>query len=273
MLVRAFWPGRDVGLEVHRLPSPSFPVEAWLRVGNGSGIALGNDNSDFALDARLDAVFGRAAPRSDARRFFGVRVGAGLHKESAEDRLGIRGATADGFLFYRPTIVYGSRHVAESHAQVLAGPVQIRAELAVAKEGRAKDTDGNPNTPRVVQDPIRSSGGSVEVAWMITGQHRSPGQWPASLPGRRFGIGALEVGARFERLDLGLGAEGVARGGAKTGAFSVRWWATSFCALSAAAYYTAFEVPPIEEPNQKDSWLGLFRATFQVPAAEPAGAR
>lgn len=268
MLVRAFWPGRDVGLEVHRLPSASFPIEAWLRVGNGSGIALGNDNSDFALDTRLDAVFGRAIPSSDARRFWGFRLGAGLHLESAEDRLGIRGAIADGFQFYRPVIVFGQRYVGEAHSQILLGPVQLRLELAVAKEARAKDNDGNPNTPRVPQDPIRSSGGSIEAAWMLTGEHRSPGRWPKGLPGRTWGVGALELAARLERLDLGRNASDVTPGGASTGVVALRWWATTFCALSAAAYYTKYDTAPIEEPDTTRSWLGLIRATFYVPGFE-----
>ncbi len=151
MVTRAFWPGFDAGLEVHRLPTPRLPIEGWLRVGNGSGSALGNDNNDYALDARLDAVFGRALPGAPARLPFGLRFGVGGHLESAEDRLGITGSTADGFLFYRPPTVSGPRHVVESHLVVYAGPVKLTVEGAMAKEGRSR-------TPTVTRDTSRLPG-------------------------------------------------------------------------------------------------------------------
>ncbi|HVK65690.1 MAG TPA: hypothetical protein VM694_14505 [Polyangium sp.] len=265
MIVRALWPGRDVGLEVHRLPTPSLPLEAWLRVGNGSGSVLGNDNSDFALDARLDVALGRANPMAKGTPLFGLRLGAGIHVESAEDRIGVRGTTADGFIFYRAATVYGPRRVAEAHTAAYLGPVRILGEIGLAKESRAKDTDGNPATARVAQDAIRSVGGFVEVAWMLTGQRRAPGIWPTERPGRAWGLGALELAGRFERLSLGQGARDVAPGGATSVSAAVRWWAARFCAISAAGYVTAYDTAPIEEPGTTRSWLGIVRATFHVP--------
>ncbi|MFT3774826.1 MAG: porin [Minicystis sp.] len=269
MVARAFWPGYDAGVEVHRLPTPAVPLEAWLRFGNGSGSALGNDNSDFALDVRLDAVFGRAAPWAKRDAPFGLRMGAGLHAEAAEDRLGITGTTADGYAFYRAQTVSGPRYVGEGHVVVLAGPVKIDAEIAVAREGRSKDTDGNPDTPRVPQDPIYSRGGFVEAAWMITGQRRTLGAWPVRTPWNVWDWGAVEVAARFERIDLERGARDVTAGGATAGAAAVRWWMTSFLSLSAAAYFTAYDIPPVEDPMTKRAWLGLLRATVRVPT-DPA---
>lgn len=266
MVTRAFWPARDVGVEVHRLPSPALPIEAWLRGGNGSGSVLGNDNSDYAIDARLDAVFGRAMPDASPDLTFGLRVGGGLHAESAEDRPGVRGTTADGYLFYRSQTVNGPRRVAEAHLVALAGPIKLTAEVAHARESRAKDTDGNPDTPRVAEDPVSSSGASVEIAWMAIGAWRTPGVWPAAAPsGAAFLPGALEVAGRLERLDLSYGARDVAPGGATAGAAAVRWWAAPFVALSVAGYLTLYDVPPIESPGETRSWLGLVRATFHAP--------
>jgi len=115
MTVLAFWPGRDLGAEIHKLPTAALPLEGWLRVGNGSGAVLGNDNSDFAVDARLDVALGRARPGADSSQLFGVRLGTGLHLDSVEDRPGITGETADGFTFYRPPTVTGPRRIAEAH--------------------------------------------------------------------------------------------------------------------------------------------------------------
>jgi len=265
MIVRALWPSRDVGLEVHRLPTRSMPLEAWLRVGNGSGSVLGNDNSDFALDARLDVALGRANGDVSGAPFFGLRLGSGVHVENAEDRLGVRATSADGFLFYRSPTVFGPRYVAEAHASLYLGPVRIQGELGTARESRAKDTDGNPDTPRVPLDSIRSTGGFVEAAWMLTGQRRSPGVWPTVSPGRSWGFGALELAGRFERISLGRGARDIEPGGATSASFALRWWATRYGALSAAGYVTAYDVAPIEEPGTTRSFLGIVRATFHVP--------
>lgn len=265
MVTTAFWSGRDLGVELHKIATPSFPIEAWLRAGNGSGAVLGNDNSDFSMDARLDVALGRAMPGAPAALPFGLRLGAGLHLDSVEDRPGVTGATADGFTFYRPPTVTGPRRVAEAHAVLFAGPVQLTAGAAIAHESRSKDTDGNPETPRVPLPEIASRGGFAEAAWMITGHHRTPGAWPVATRWNVWDWGALEVAGRVERLDLGQGAPDVEPGGATTGALSLRWWATSFAALSAAFYAHAYDRPPIEEPERNDTWLALLRLTMRAP--------
>jgi phosphate-selective porin OprO/OprP len=247
--------GYDAGVEVHRLPTRRVPLEGWLRVDNGSGSALGNDNNSFALDARLDAAFGRARAEASARERFGLRFGAGVHFESAEDRLGIAGTTADGFLFYRPPTVSGPRHVVEGHVVAFAGPVKLTVEGALAEEGRSKDTDGNPTAPRVAEDAVISRGGSVELGWMIFGPWRRHGAWPVQTPVQTWDWGALELGGRIERLGLGMGARDVTVRGATSASVAVRWWATSFAALSAATYFTAYDTPPIEEPDRSSAWL------------------
>jgi phosphate-selective porin OprO and OprP len=265
MVVTAFWPGRDLGAEIHRMPTDSFPVEAWLRAGNGSGAVLGNDNSDFAADMRLDVVLGRARPDSAPSSFFGLRLGGALHLDSVEDRPGISATTAGGFTFYRPATVSGARRVAEAHAVVFAGPVKLSGEIAVAHESRSKDTDGNPDTARVPLPQVMSAGGYVEAAWMIFGPRRAPGAWPVRAPWNEWDWGGLELAGRFERLELGKGAPDVQAGGGTCAAVAVRWWATSYAALSSAFYGYAYDVPPIEEPDRKDSWVALLRLTMRAP--------
>lgn len=100
---------------------------------------------------------------------------------------------------------------------------------------------------------------------MLTGQRRTPGSWPVSTPWNRWDWGALEIAGRLERLELARGAVDVAPGGATAGAAAVRWWATSFAALSAAFHGYAWDVPPIEEPGRKDTWMGLVRLTMRTP--------
>lgn len=265
MVVTAFWPGRDLGVEIHKLPTLSLPVEAWLRVGNGSGAVLGNDNSDFAVDMRLDVALGRARPGAGTTSFFGLRLGGGLHLDSVEDRPGVTGATAGGFVFYRPPTVSGPRRVAEAHLVAYAGPVKVSGELALAHESRSKDTDGNPDTARIPLPETTSAGGYVEAAWMIFGPRRAQGAWPVTTPWNEWDRGGLELGARFERIDLGKGAPDVEAGGATSGAVALRWWATSYAALSAAFHGYLYDAPPIEEPDRKDTWVAMLRLTMRAP--------
>jgi phosphate-selective porin OprO and OprP len=250
---------------VHRLPTLRLPIEAWVRVGNGSGTALGNDNSDYALDARLDVALGRAVSYAPASRPFGLRFGSGLHAEVAESRLGISGTTADGFLFYQPATVSGPRYVTEAHLVAYGGPVKLTAEAALGKESRSESLSGNPDAPSVSLAPVTSRGAVLELSWMITGPWRRHGMWPVQSPVGTWDWGALELGARVERLDLERGAHDVTPGGATSGSAALRWWVTSFVATSVAGYYTAYDTAPFVEPGRTKSWLGIFRVTARLP--------
>ena len=235
--------------------------------------ATGQLGSVAKLDlagAEVDFITGLKKPvgvlaSAWARERFGLRFGAGVHLESAEDRLGISGTTADDFLFYRPPTVSGPRHVVEAHLVAYAGPVKLTAEGALAKEGRSKDTDRNPETPRVAQDAVISRGGAVELAWMIFGPWRLQGSWPVQTQVQTWDWGALELAGRVERSGLGMPARDVTAGGATAASIAIRWWATSFAALLAATYFTAYDAPPIEEPDRSSAWLGIVRATARLP--------
>ncbi|MCP3099256.1 hypothetical protein LZ198_10275 [Myxococcus sp. K15C18031901] len=268
-LDQAFWPRRDLGLEVRWSPS-TLPLETWVRVGNGSRSPLGNDNQLPALDARLDGRWGRSAgaPLS----FWGARVGAGVHVESAFDRAGIGGTGPQGFVYYRPPPVSGARTVTEAHARLDAGRLRVAAEAAAAWEHRDRDTDGNPSTPREVLPTMQSQGASLEVSYVAWGQPRGDGPfWPQAsasdddaletLRAGKVPDGALELAARVERLWLGRGAPDVQSGGSLNGALAVRWWTTSFLGLGVAGYVLRYDTAPLEEPDRRTSWLVLARTT------------
>ena len=258
---RALTPGRDAGLELHLFPEQA-PVEAWLRVGNGSGSFAGNDNPQLSFDGRLDLAFGRANRWGSRGEVFGLRAGVGHHREEAADRLGVEASLASGFVFFRPVTVSGLRQVSEAHLLLQLGPLQLLAEGGLAIEGRSRDDDGNPATPRETLEPTSSAGGAAELAWMITGEHRRSGLWPIEQPKRRFG--AFEVAGRAERLKLSTRASDVTPGGATSGALALRWWYSGSLALGASGYFIAYDVAPLETPDRNSSWLGLVRATVSL---------
>lgn len=273
---RAFWPGRDVGLEGHLLPIPA-PVELWARVGNGSDGVLGNEfGGGLSGELRADLVLGRGraqaawrapsglTPGLFADRRLGGRVGLGARLERAGDRHGIRGLTSTGFLFHRAPPIIGRRRVAHATGQLWAGPLNASVELATARESRSIDTDGNPATPRQAQPAITSTGAAAELAWAITGEHRVPDAW--LLPNGRdpwTGRG-LELAVRGERLWLSRGARDVAGGGAAGGSAALTAYLGRSLSISAQGHVLRYDRPPIELPGERWSWVALLRTTVSL---------
>lgn len=256
--VRALWPLRDLGAEVV-WRSEQAPIDLFLRASNGSAGWVANDDDLLALTARLDLALGRAR---DPSAPFGLRVGGAVIYEDVLDRPGMAGQTPWGFAFQRVPSVSGERLVLAGHLRADLGPVSLIAEGGWAREGRARDTDGDPNTPRVPQDPMRAGGVSAEVWWTVWGPWRRQNLWPISQdapPG-----GAVEVAARFERLWVGQGTSQVTGGGALGGAISTRWWISEAFAVGASGHYYDLDQPPVDDPSATSSWLVMGRVTAHL---------
>lgn len=280
-VVSSFRVRRDVGVDVHFMPR-HLPIEAWLRVGNGSGSPLGNDSMTPAGYANLDWVVGRARPRfAGGERDFGLRIGVSGLIESVRDRDGIIGQTPFGFVYFRPIVVSGLRGVGEGHAIVYLGPFRFTAEGAVARESRSRDTDGNPATPREALPAMASYGLTTELAWVIRGAPRVVGRAPEGSRGPDGGWngGAIEAALRYDGMWLGREADDVRPGGSQGGAATIKWWATDFFATTLAGYAIHYDVPPIEEPSESWSWGLVARASFfwglpgQAAAARSRGSQ
>lgn len=255
MVARAWWPGRDAGVALH-LGSPTLPVEAWLRLGNGSRSPLGNDDPEPAGDARVDLVLGRA--RDAGAAAWGLRLGIGGHLQPIEDGAGLSASLPTGYTFWRSPAVSGDRWIAEAHLMGQAGPVQLTVEGARAEEGRSEDTDGNPLTPRAAQAAVGSWGGAAELAWMIVGEPRGVGGWPA---GDTLGV---ELSARGERVSLGEGAADVEPGGATGFEAAARLWTPPGLALGASGGWFTFDTAPFDEPDVTETWFILGRVTARL---------
>lgn len=263
-VVTSFRVDRDLGADVHFTPH-EVPLEGWLRVGNGTGSPLGNDNALPAGYGALDLVLGRAWVGAPAnQRALGIRLGGSTLVESTRDRDGIAGRTSLGFVYFRPTVVSGLRVVAEGHAVAYAGPVRLTIEGAVARESRSKDSDGNPATPRVDLDAISSYGLTTEVAWVLLGLPREVGKAPrarSSADGAWSG-GAVELAARYDGMWLARRARDVRVGGSQGGALALKWWPMDFMAATLAGDVTRYETAPLEEPDTRVSWGLQARASF-----------
>jgi phosphate-selective porin OprO/OprP len=263
-VVTSFRVRRDVGADVHFTPA-TVPLEGWVRVGNGSGSPLGNDNASPAGYASLDLVIGRAwTAAGGEEQPFGLRLGGGGLLEDARERNGIVGQTPFGFVYYRPIVVTGLRTVGQGHVVAYAGPLRLTVEGAVARESRSQDTDENPSTPRADLPEIYSYGLTTELSWVILGSPRTVGRAPRSLSRKdgNPGVGALDFALRYDGLWLGRSADDVTQGGSQGGAAALKWWPSEFLAATLFGYATHYGAPAIEAPDESWSWGTLARASF-----------
>lgn len=264
-VVDGFRVNRDVGAEVRYAPT-SLPLEARARIGNGTGSALGNDNSMPAGYASLDLLLGRAHRTATDPNALGFRLGASALFENVRDRNGILGRTPLDFVYYRPAIVSNNRLIAEIHAILYTGPLRLTLDAAAANEERSRDHDGNPDTPRIMQDPIQSYGLGAELSYVLTGQPRLPNSRPQPTPASS--TGALELAARFDLLKLGRGTDQVNPGGAKAAALSLKWWPTQFLSTSLSAYMNHFDTLPVENPTSNYSYNFVAHTSFSWGATD-----
>lgn len=260
MLVRALWANRTLGVEVWH-HSTTLPIDAWLRIGNGTGTLYGNDTTLPTGEARVDFVLGRTRDGDHRAARYGLRVGVGGSLGTVFDRAGIGLRTVANFTFDRAPVVSGLRWLAEAHLLGHAGPVQLLVEAGFARESRERDDDGNAATPRVSLPSVESGGVAAELAWMIVGAHRSPRVWPGD-GGARWG--ALELAGRYERVYTHAAAADVTPGGAHSAALSLRYWAPRWVTVGLAGYAYAFDHAPVEEPNETSSWVVMLRAGLSL---------
>jgi len=205
-------------------------------------------------------VLGRAWVGGRSRTL-GLRLGAAGMVDDAEERAGIGGTTSVGFPFFRAPPVQGLRMVGEAHAIGYVGPVRLMAQGALARESRAMDDDGNPDTPPVGLPDMVAWGVMGEVAWVVLGGPRQVGQAPTlrEAAGAPWRGGALEVAGRFDRLAVGRAADDVAAGGATGGSLAVKWFPTEFLSAALTSEVLRYDRGPLETPDRTLSWTLLLR--------------
>ena len=281
ILERTLWPGRELGVGVPWLPT-TVPVEAWLRVSNGvANAVLGNDNAGLAAEGRVDVVLTNSSDDdrdknvdsdvdSDAdsnvgRVFVGLRAGVSARVESTDNEAGMPGITPLGFTYWRAPPVSGPSSIVQAHVQGLLGPARLTLQGGFAHEGRAKDDDGNPATPKVTITAMQHAGASAEIAATVIGPRRDFLKAPttASLTSP-----VIDLAVRGERLRLGLTPMNdtadptVSAGGASAVSAAVTWWLHESLSVSAQIHALAYDVAPIDDPDRTSSLTALLRLTI-----------
>lgn len=274
----AFRVRRDLGATVDLTPKRA-PIEIIGRISNGSGgTALANDNALPAGTLVVDLVFGRARrATATGEEPWGLRVGGAAMVEDVEERDGSAGRTPMGFVYYEPIRVSGLRVVAEGHVVAYVRKLRFTFEGAMAREGRERDTDGNPATARDVLAPTLSFGATTEVAWVVLGGARGVGTAPTPRVDRdgRWAGGALEIAGRWDGLWFNEWTRDVTPGGSQGGALAIKWFPVEFLAASLTGYGTVYDAPAPERPTTRISWGVLGRLSFfwgqRAPKARSRG--
>ncbi len=105
---------------------------------------------------------------------------------------------SDNF-FHRDFYVNGRRLRIGAEASWAPGPYSISAEYLRSSEQRLGQGVGNEQGPDNDLPPIVGTGWYVAATWAVTGEKKEGGIKP-KRPLFQGGIGAIEIGARFEKL-------------------------------------------------------------------------
>lgn len=268
-VVKQLWVRRDVGVEARFMPRRA-PIEALVRLGNGSMDLRDNTNETPSGYAALDLVLGRlwaGAPATPANELLGLRFGAAALVDDRSAHESVAAETPFGYVYAQPVVATGLRVIATGHLIGLIGPVRVIVEGGMVQAGREDDHDGDPATPAQILDPVRTWGLTGELTWTIRGGWRGLDQRPevASLLDGAWDGGALELSARADRFWLNYGAADLVRTGGTSGSLALKWYPTRFMALTAYGEATAFEHAPIATPGRLWGGMGLLRASFYWP--------
>ncbi len=255
-VVGSFRTRRDLGIGL-TVARREVPLELRVRVGNGGGGILANDDLHMAAYAGLDLVLGRA--RVGGRgKFLGLRVGAAGMFERVESRTSIRAVHPLDYVYAPGVPIAGPRAVGNGHVIAYIGHARLTFETALAREARIGDLDSDPTTPDQAKTAVWSGGLTAELAVVLLGDPREVGLPPSAARGAWKG-GVLEVAGRFDALAVNRHAEDIAPGGSLGGAMAIRWWPVDLASLSLAAYSLRYDHPPIDQPDRQWSWGLLLR--------------
>jgi phosphate-selective porin OprO and OprP len=188
-------PGRDVGVVVFgRVMSETLRYQVGVFKHGGDNV-----RESERTDAQADRTYaGRLVARpwnafgNLFRTFFvGAAFTSGVLPAGPN---GVRGKTVPGDAFFQRLFVNGHRRRIGGEFQWRPGPVGLQAEYIRTRDQRFGQGIDNQDLP-----DADARGWYVTGTWLLTGEQKKDSVEPAR-PFLRGGIGAIEIGARVERL-------------------------------------------------------------------------
>ncbi len=268
-------PARETGVMVHgRFLRRGVTYEAGIFDGDGDNGRL--EEAQFARANTEPAGIGRsfagrvtATPfRRLAGTFDTLRVGGAYGTVTVPEGLNsFRGTSGWGSEdFFEPVYVKGRRHRYGAEVTYTPGPVGLAAEWMQAREQRQ-----NQGLRDLDLSDVLTTGWYTSATWLLTGEKKDDFNNPrrSLFTG---GIGAVEIGARYERLGFESAekvgeafanprAEHILGNSDSVWTLGVNWFPNRWVRLLVNAIHETFDDPDRAPTRGIDQyWSGVFRA-------------
>ncbi len=178
----------------------------------------------------------------------------------------LRGQTVWGTVdYFQPVYVKGRRQRFGAQFDWTPGPTGFKAEWMQSRE----DRDGQSNRNEDLSDFV-GTGWYVSGTWFVTGENKDENINPRN-PLFQGGIGAVEIGARYDQLEFGSASQtGVAFTNPRSErllgntdrvwTFGVNWMANRWVRVITNAIHESFEdASRTPKPGTGAFWSGLIR--------------
>jgi phosphate-selective porin OprO/OprP len=262
-------PSRDWGIEATGSPFKHFVYMLGIFEGDGRNTRA---RADHTLAGRLeyellDAVdLGASFSQGD--------VVADAEVEGVEmTPRGLPGVGASQFRFYDPHFVSGRRRRFGADARWAAGPVALRGEWLRADEERNGQGATFDDLPMEI-----GHGWVASATWLVTGEKKTRTIKP-KRPISDGGVGAIEIGARFDTLRFDDAGEDAGFAGAGNRARNIReapaqawtgglsWWPEAWIRLMGNVVLETFEDELLApEPGRQGHYVTILgRLQLSLP--------
>lgn len=265
-------PARDKGIMVRgRFLRRGLTYEVGGFDGDGDNGNL--EEPQFAVNGDPEGLSHSGAARitgTPLRALSGAfdtfRVGAAYGAVDVPEGLNsLRGRSIDGFDFFEPVYVNGLRQRYGAELTYMPGPLGFASEWMQAREERkGQGVRGNDLSD------LLTTGWYGSATWLITGEDKDDFNGPRD-PLFTEGIGAIEIGARYESLRFESAekngpafsnprAENILPHGNEIWTFGVNWFPNRWVRAVANAIRIEY-LDPDRAPlvGKTDYWLGVFR--------------
>jgi phosphate-selective porin OprO/OprP len=269
----AIAPGRDKGGMVYgRFFGRALTYEAGLFDTDGDNGKLREPQFVQAgEEVRLGPTFSGRVGFDPLRPFAGdpfesLRMGVAYTNGALPEGLNsLRGEAVHGFDYFPPVYVKGRRQRLGVELDWTPGPTGFKAEWMQAREDRLKQGLGDRDLSDVISDAWYVSG-----TWLVTGEDKDDNVNPRRALFRG-GIGAIEVGARYDQLGFRSAstsgpplrnprAQHILPNVDRIWTAGVNWYVNRWVKVVANAIHESFEDEQrTPEAGVTTFWSGVFR--------------
>ena len=267
LVVDALAPSRDWGVQ---LGGDVKKVTYFLGVFKGDG-QLDESRADTTVAGRLEVGVLKGLE-------LGVSASQGKVNADAQEVAdplprGVSVHAPSGFRLYERHFVDGTRRRLGADARLRRGPIGLRAEFLQMTTDRHGQGSVFDDLPAEV-----ASGWTASATWLITGDKKDRTIKPEH-PLNRGGIGAVELGVRYDSLQVdddgpetgfegaGSRARNIRPVGGKTWTGGVSWWPLEYVRFLGNAVVERYDDPLLAPvPGKKGNYVTLLaRLQLSVP--------